>query len=103
MRFVCRSLECRRKNCWVSLGLLIDVLFEVKRKDNHTTSAAIDRLCVLHQRIIDEVAAVFTDDVEQAKTELQLGVQFEEGQIDVATHAHFEIEVKRFPSAEQMK
>ena len=86
----------KEDNCWVSLGLLVDVLFEVKRKDNHATSSAIDRLCVLHQRIIDEVAAVFTDDVEQAKTELQLGIQFEERQIDVATHAHFKIEVERF-------
>jgi hypothetical protein len=73
------------------------------RQDYHVVSSAIDRLCVLLQRIVDEVAAVFADDVEQAKTELQLEVQFEERQIDVATHAHFEIEVKRFPSAEQMK
>ena len=49
--------------------MLADVLLEVKRQDNHVASSAIDRLRVLHQRIVDVVAAVFTDDVEQAKTE----------------------------------
>lgn len=72
------------------------MLFEVKRQDNHVASSAIDRLRVLHQCVVDEVAAVFTDDVEQAKTELQLGIEFEERQIDVATHAHLKIEVERF-------
>ena len=71
-------------------------LFEVERQDYHVVSSAIDRLCVLLQRIVDEVAAVFADDVEQAKTKLQFGIEFEKRQIDVATHAHFEIEVKRF-------
>ena len=60
--------------------------------------AAVDSICELHQRTVNKVAAVSLNDVEQAKAELQLRIELEERQIDVATHADFQIDVKRLES-----
>ena len=59
---------------------------------------SVDAIGVFQQSAVDEVAAVTMDDVQQAKAELELGVELEEGQVDVATHADLEIEVEGLQS-----
>ena len=59
---------------------------------------AVDTLGVFHQGTVYEVATVFMDDVQKAEAELDFGVEFEERQVNVASHADFQIEVKGFKS-----
>lgn len=58
--------------------------------------AAVDTLGVLHQGTVYEVAAVFLKDIQQTEAELDFGVEFEERQVDVTAHSHFQIEVEGF-------
>ena len=50
----------------------------------------VQRVGIFHQGAVDEVGALFLQDVQEAEGEFQFGIEFEEGQIDVAAHAHLD-------------
>ena len=77
------------------LNYLYTVSLKVERQDYHVAAATIDIIRVLHQRIVNEVAPVLVDDIQQAKAELYLRDKLEERQVKVAPKADLQIEVER--------
>lgn len=76
----------------IFLGLAF--LLEIEGEDNHGGAAAVEAVGVLHQGLVDEVAAVVDNDVAEAEAELQLGNQLEVAEVDVAAKTDLEIAVE---------
>ena len=74
------------QNAWADVG----ASFEIEAERNHVECGAVHALREEILRRIGQVGTVLAQDVVKAKAEFEFGDEFEEREVDVAPHAHFQ-------------
>ena len=72
------------------------MLLEIEGEDYHLGTASVDGVGEDDGGLVCEVGTILVDDVEESVAELYFGYEFEEREVEVATDARFEIDVKGF-------